>query len=192
MGAENVAKQKQSMRLGNVEFYSVNNPIKKFLQKYIEFHIFKKLLFKNNINLVNKVIMDGGCGSGYSTKLILEEFNPAEIIAFDYMPEQIALAKKQKIGVEFFTGDLTDIKLKSNLCDAVFIFGVIHHIPDWKKALSEVNRILRPGGCLLLEEPHVRLSWEELESGLKAEQFHIQDQKQFFFGFVHSYLCIKE
>lgn len=181
----------QDMRLGKFEFFAMNNPIKRFIQKYIEFTIFKKMLTKNNINLVHKTIMDGGCGSGFSTKLIQKEFNPERIIAFDYMPEQIQLAGKQHIGVDFFIGDLTDIKLKDNLCDAVFIFGVIHHIPGWQKALTEVNRVLKPGGCLLLEEPLFRFSWQELESGLEKTQFRIQDQKHFCFSYFHSYLCIK-
>jgi ubiquinone/menaquinone biosynthesis C-methylase UbiE len=36
--------------------------------------------------------------------------------------------------------------------DAVFGFGVLHHVPDWRGALREVGRVLRPGGIYCLEE----------------------------------------
>ena len=33
--------------------------------------------------------------------------------------------------------------------DAVYTFGVLHHIPDVSKAISEIHRVLKPGGKLL-------------------------------------------
>ena len=36
--------------------------------------------------------------------------------------------------------------------DAVFDFGIIHHIPHWRSALAEVRRVLKPGGRFYAEE----------------------------------------
>jgi SAM-dependent methyltransferase len=191
MNDEHTIRYNNEMRLGKFEFFAMNNPLRRLLQKYGEFKLFKEMLAEHSINLGNKIIVDGGCGSGFSTQLLTEEYNPQKIIAFDYMPEQIALAKKRNINVDFFVGDLTNINLNSDFCDAVFIFGVIHHIPGWKKALSEIHRILKPGGCLLIEEPRYRFSWQELESGLEENRLEIRSIKHFFFRYFHSYLCIK-
>jgi ubiquinone/menaquinone biosynthesis C-methylase UbiE len=36
--------------------------------------------------------------------------------------------------------------------DAVFGFGVLHHIPDWQAAMDEIVRVLKKGGIYCFEE----------------------------------------
>ena len=134
--------------------------------------------------------MDAGCGSGYSTQLLANEYRPSRLIAFDYMPEQIRLARKRKLDVDFSVGDLRKVQSGDATCDAVFIFGVIHHIAQWRKALSEVARVLKPGGVLLLDEPKYGFTWEELESELRNVGLDILETSSFFKLF-HTYLCQK-
>jgi ubiquinone/menaquinone biosynthesis C-methylase UbiE len=180
-----------SMRLGRFEFKAMNNPFRRFFQKHVEFKIFIEHLKKHNIDLSGTVIMDAGCGSGYSTELIVQEFAPKRVYAFDYMPEQIELARKRIPDVDFFIGDMQNLTLQDNCCDACFIFGVIHHIPRWKEALKEVYRVLKSKAVMLLEEPMVGFTWPELEKGITGEGFKILSAKSFCFGYFHSYLCGK-
>lgn len=196
------------MRLSKIEFLAMNNPIRRFVQKHLEFKIFKGYLKKHNINLENKVILDAGCGSGYSTQLILDEFNPSKLVAFDYMPEQIRLALKRNLKANFFVGDLTNIISPNNTYDAVFIFGVVHHIPEWKKALSEVYRVLKPNGVFLIEElnktvinianplgfyhpEEAKFSWQEFKQGLITSGFRILEDRNIILSGMKSFLCIK-
>jgi len=179
------------MRLGRLGFAAMNNPVRRWLQKHIEFRIFKNHLKKRDIHLEDGVIMDAGCGSGYSTELILNEYHPSEVIAFDYMPEQVRLAERRGLDVEFVVGDLRGIECGSSRCDAVFIFGVLHHIAEWKKALSEVARVLKPGGVLLFDEPRYQFTWRQLEAGIKSEGMDILEVKTLLFGYFRAYLCQK-
>jgi ubiquinone/menaquinone biosynthesis C-methylase UbiE len=49
-------------------------------------------------------------------------------------------------------GDVTAIQADDESFDAVFDFGVIHHVVAWEDAISEVRRVLKPGGIFVFEE----------------------------------------
>ncbi len=36
--------------------------------------------------------------------------------------------------------------------DAVFDFAIIHHVPDWQAAITEIRRVLKPGGRFYFQE----------------------------------------
>ncbi|PKC52100.1 S-adenosyl-L-methionine-dependent methyltransferase, partial [Rhizophagus irregularis] len=95
----------------------MNNPIRRWLQKSIEFKTFKEFLDRHNLSLEGKAVLDAGCGSGYSTKLI-QEFRPAELVGFDIMPSQIDKAKKEYPDLNFFVGSVLETHLDSNKFDA--------------------------------------------------------------------------
>jgi len=77
------------MKMDKKELRFMNSYFRQFFLKYYEFKVFKKFLKKNHIDLNKKVILDAGCGCGYSTELIIKEFQPEEIFAFDIAPNQI-------------------------------------------------------------------------------------------------------
>jgi ubiquinone/menaquinone biosynthesis C-methylase UbiE len=179
------------MRLGKTEFAMMNNPIRRFLQRHVEFRVFKRHLQKHKINLANRAILDAGCGSGYSTELIAREFVPSCLVAFDLMPEQIELAKRRGLNADVFVGDMTNLELPSETFDAVFIFGVLHHIPTWRQALHEMASVLRSEGVLLVEEPQVRFSWPEFERGIGQAGFEILEKSSVLTQGFQSYLARK-
>jgi SAM-dependent methyltransferase len=41
---------------------------------------------------------------------------------------------------------------RDGVLDAVFGFGVLHHLPDWRQGVREIARVLKPGGIYFLEE----------------------------------------
>ncbi|MDD2904489.1 MAG: methyltransferase domain-containing protein, partial [Syntrophales bacterium] len=51
-----------------------------------------------------------------------------------------------------YVGGASRLPYPDAVLDAVFAFGVLHHVPDWRRALAEISRVLKPGGRYFLEE----------------------------------------
>jgi len=55
-------------------------------------------------------------------------------------------AKLRGLAVNFRTGNAETLEFADESFDAVYSFGVLHHTPKMHKAISEVHRVLKPGG----------------------------------------------
>lgn len=96
-----------------------------------------------------------GCGRGVGIEIILDVFRAGSVVAFDLDPELVALAENRvaPLGdkVTLFVGSATDIQVADSAFDAVFDFGVIHQIEQWRQAVAECSRVLKPGGHFYFE-----------------------------------------
>ena len=141
----------EPMRLCDAELKAVNGRIRRFLQRRIEFPVFRWL----GLNGQGFDILEVGCGSGYGA-VLLSRLKPKSYLGIDLMPEMIDLALKRKdvTRADFRLLDATDMRqIPDASKDVVVIFDILHHIPRWREVLSECGRVLRPGGSLFLEEP---------------------------------------
>jgi ubiquinone/menaquinone biosynthesis C-methylase UbiE len=109
-----------------------------------------------------KKILEIGCGNGVGTLLIQEFFQPSEFIATEYDPRLVEIAQMKNRGsqVRVETGDATHLRFKDNEFDAVIGLSVIHHIPNWRECVKELQRVIKPNGLLIIKE----LSIETFES----------------------------
>lgn len=97
-----------------------------------------------------------GCGQGALARLLVERYG-AQMVASDYDPAQVALAQKRLADldkrVEFRVVDARAIPFDAARFDAVFSFGVLHHILcGWQAAVAEIARVLRPGGWFVFTD----------------------------------------
>ena len=138
------------MKLNRIEFFLMNNPFRAFMQEKHEMKIFRKMATIRSIDKALEI----GCGNGHGTKLIKKYFNPAFINAVDMDEKMIRIAKRKNkdASIEFDVMDASRLSFADNTFDAVFDFGIIHHIPNWDDCILEIYRVLKPGGELVLEE----------------------------------------
>lgn len=93
-------------------------------------------------------ILDYGCGDGLDLSLF-QELGYEKVYGFDNSLGLLADARDFKV----ILADAYSLPLASHSLDVVFINGVLHHLDDVERALSEIIRILVPGGSLCLIEP---------------------------------------
>jgi len=138
------------MELSTSEFRAMNNPFRRFVQKNVEFRIFKSMGLAEE----GQDILEIGCGSGYGA-VLLSTLRPRSYVGIDLMQAQVELAQRLDLpGTRFSVMDATDLGAFENESkDLVVIFGILHHIPAWRRALAETHRVLRMGGALFVEEP---------------------------------------
>jgi ubiquinone/menaquinone biosynthesis C-methylase UbiE len=145
------------VRLNRLEFALMNNPLRAAIQRYCE----APVLLQMGGSMIGGRALEIGCGRGVGTELILDLFKADRVDAFDLDPRMVALARKRlwQRGqrVHLWVGDATAIPVAADTYDAVFDFGIIHHVPEWRRAVHEVRRVLKPGGRFYAEEVLARL-----------------------------------
>jgi len=99
-------------------------------------------------------MLEIGCGNGTGARIIMALFNPQGFTALDPDPAMLTLARKRLAGsiARVVEGSAENLPFASARFDAVFNFGVIHHVEDWAKAITEAARVLRLGGAFYIEE----------------------------------------
>ena len=141
------------MILNHLEFLLMNNPIRAAVQRHVEARRFLRM----GGPLPGARALELGCGRGVGAEVILDVFGAAAVDAFDLDPRMVALAQRRLSSrgpqVRLWVGDAAAITAPDSTYDAVFDFGIIHHVPNWRDVLIEVHRVLKPGGLLYAEEP---------------------------------------
>lgn len=114
-----------------------------------------------------ETVLDIGCGAGMDLLLAAKRVGPSgHAIGVDMTPEmrERALASTQIAGltnVEVRAGDSEALPVEDASIDVVISNGVLNLVPDKRKAYSEIARVLRPGGRLLLADIAVEVELDE-------------------------------
>lgn len=140
------------MRMNAAETALMNNPVRAAIQRRYEGRLLQRLGGRTP----GARVLEIGCGRGVGTGIIVERFGAHHVVAADLDPAMIDVARsrltERERQVALTLGDAEHIAAPDAAFDAVFDFGIIHHIPDWRAAVTEVHRVLRPGGRFFFEE----------------------------------------
>jgi len=156
------------------------------------------LIYYNLLSEISKKIpkgskiLEAGCGSGKGMSC----FQGHNVYGIDISEKALELSSKYGTVVK---GDIRSIPFKENVFDFTFNSGVIEHLPKPKEAISEMMRVTKPGGKVLIMVPNKycifyqmyrMLFWHIEEnpysfSRFKKEFFEYRNKK--FFG-LHAFI----
>jgi len=104
-------------------------------------------------------ILDISCGTGYGSKLLYDA-GAAKITGIDISSETIdfACTKYKMNGLEFKVGNILDIDFPENCFDVITCFETIEHVQSQENAFTELHRVLKPKGLLIISSPNRKLT----------------------------------
>ncbi len=141
-------------------------PVPHFMGKHLDSTYRRKIqpadkLIKRSGIREGMRVLEVGCGSGAFTDHISRAVgNKGEVFAFDIQPEMLEQLKKKLMrfenrdirNVSIVMGDACKMPFKDSYFDLISMVAVLQEIPDTKKALLEVKRVLKPQGILAITE----------------------------------------
>ncbi|WP_433723369.1 class I SAM-dependent methyltransferase [Nocardia sp. CA-129566] len=130
------------------------------------------------VELANRSVIDIGCGRGGPASLMAGKLG-AVVTGVDLSPEAIAYCRRthRAVGMRFETGDAEAVPLDAGSADVITNIESSHTYPSMRSFLSEVRRLVRPGGWFLHTDMLFGGRWREVRSTLETLGFAIESDR---------------
>lgn len=138
MTTENETSSKNLIEGNYYDKYNSKNPLVRFVMK-----IFNGVLLKFIAQANPKTVLDVGCGEGYTTALIKEEFPGIEISGIELGEKTLKKAQTIHNRINFEHGSIYDIEKNNESYDLALSSEVLEHLDDPLKGLIELKRVSR-------------------------------------------------
>lgn len=95
-------------------------------------------------------LLDAGCGTGGALNKVRSSFPQADLVGLEY--HRVGIQYLQRIeNTKIVNGNINQLPFANNYFDVITLTDVIYHINiDPHRCLQECLRVLKPGGCLLI------------------------------------------
>jgi ubiquinone/menaquinone biosynthesis C-methylase UbiE len=105
-------------------------------------------------NHLHQYALDAGCGRGLYTRILIKRAQ--KVAALDYSEESVNTLKR-RLGhlphLSLHVGSADNLPFEAEQFDLVLHCEVLEHIENDRKVLSELFRVLQPGGRLIISVP---------------------------------------
>lgn len=121
---------------------------------------FQKERVQPSIDLVNRImienpkrIIDVGCGSGMSTKILADRFKNAEIIGLDNSQSMLNKAKQLELNVEWIFKDCNESLEAFDKADIIFANASLQWLKAQDQVIANWFKALNPRGIMAVQIP---------------------------------------
>jgi ubiquinone/menaquinone biosynthesis C-methylase UbiE len=136
------------------------------------------------------VVVDVGCGSGYSLPKLAQRFAPRELVGVDIDPQMLAAAgeeaQRARVAVRLVEASSSRMPLPDGYADLLFCHQTFHHLVEQEEALAEFMRVLKPGGVLLFAESTRRYIHSWIIRALFRHPMEVQRTAQEYLAMVRA------
>lgn len=117
-------------------------------------------------------VLDCGCGEGFFLKMF-GEISRARVCGTDADMSLLERARRETSAygnVEVNCGDIYGLPYQGGFFDKIILSEVLEHVPDDGRALTEVKRVLKPGGLLFVTVPNANYPflWDPINKVIEA------------------------
>jgi len=137
-----------------------------------------------------KAVLDIACGEGYGSNLMASV--AASVIGVDISDEAVKHASERyrQPNLEFRQGDCASIPVDDSSVDIVVSFETIEHHEQHQEMMSEIKRVLKPNGLLVISSPD---KYEHSVVPGYESEFHVKELfRQEFTDLVAAYFSNQE
>jgi malonyl-CoA O-methyltransferase len=140
-------------------------------------------------------ILDLGCGTGYFSDALCEQFPAAQYIGLDLSEDMVRYSQKLRSTEQhaWLTADAESLPFKTDSLDLVYSSLSIQWCSNLRAMFSEVHRVLKVGGVFVFSSLvdgslyELKRAWSEVDSAQHVNEFaFIDDYKQALSGLGYS------
>jgi SAM-dependent methyltransferase len=121
--------------------------------------------------LLSGDVLDAACGTGFGSAILAG--GGARVVGIDRDGPAVAIARRRAPGARFEVAPIPPLPFGDAGFDGAVSFETLEHIADDAGFLSELHRVLRPGGRLLLSTPNRAMSSPNLPR--PPNPFHVRE-----------------
>src|SRR6185436_20367656 len=104
-----------------------------------------------------KIVLDIACGEGYGVNLLSHNSKFVFGVDIDSQVISHASTKYKQSNVKFIPGSATQIPLPDFSVDVVTSFETLEHLEDHTTMMSEIKRVLKLNGILIISTPDKKI-----------------------------------
>lgn len=185
--SESSLQLRQRMR----EFYETSESYKELLDAHDEDYLRHYIELVKRYSPLEAKILDLGCGNGISSR----ELNQSgfDVVGTDISPLFLdGACKWENERLTYQVCDVVELPYADESFDVICSNELIEHLPDVETALSEMVRVVRSGGRVILSGPNLCspitpiLDWIRLAQGKSGRPVWGETKKQAFQQFIQN------